>query len=235
VLTNLFSLINFLDPVYFNQLKTQSPSEAFWYAYKAALAVNFITGMISTILCFFGPLILKYVPPGALLVPIAGIGIAFLGLEQITASIAAPIVGYYAIIFVFLGWYSNVRMPLGFCRMPEALQVILVGAALGWITGYNKASTVEDAKKLVKWWGPCWAAQDVFEGFDLVADYLGIVIPIAISATATTLMCLVSAQQAGDPFPVRESMLVGMCALPSSRINCNNLAFMILITFEFFL
>jgi adenine/guanine/hypoxanthine permease len=190
----------FVDPVYFIQFaKTGNASEAFWYAYKAALAVNFITGMISTVLCFFGPLILRCVPPGALLVPIAGMGIAFLGLEQITASIAAPIVGYYAIMFVFLGWYSNVRVPLGFCRMPEALQVILVGAILGWATGYNKASTVEDAAKLVKWWGPAWALKDVIEGFDLVADYLGIVIPIAISATATTLMCLVSAQQAGDP------------------------------------
>lgn len=40
-----------------------------------------------------------------------------------------------------------------------------------------------------------------------VANYLGIVIPIGISATATTLMCLVSAKTAGDPYPVRESMI----------------------------
>lgn len=208
---------NVMYPVYFNQKNTMGNSDAFWYAYKTALAVNFITGLISTVLAFFGPLILKYVPPGALLVPIAGLGIAFLGLEQATASIAAPIVGYYAIMFMFLGWYSNVRVPLGFCRMPEALQVILVGAILGWATGYNKGSTVQDAAKLVKWWGPSWALQDLIDGFDFVQDYLGIVIPIAISATATTLMCLVSAQQAGDPYPVRESMLVdGIGTMASS-------------------
>jgi adenine/guanine/hypoxanthine permease len=194
--------------VYFVESVTKSPTDAFQMAYKAALVANFITGLISTILAMFGPLILKYVPPAALLVPIAGIGIAFLGLEQITASIAAPIVGYYTIMFVFIGWYAGVRVGYGNYRCPEALQVILVGAALGWITGLNKGSAVKDAADWVKWWGPDWAAKELFEDFDVIKDYLGIVIPIAISATATTLMCLVSAQQAGDPYPVRESMLV---------------------------
>jgi adenine/guanine/hypoxanthine permease len=53
-----------------------------------------------------------------------------------------------------------------------------------------------------------WTAGDIFEDFSLIADYLGIIIPLGISATATSLMCLVSAKEAGDPFPVRESMIV---------------------------
>jgi len=36
---------------------------------------------------------------------------------------------------------------------------------------------------------------------------IGIIIPIGISATATTLMCLVSAKEAGDPYPVRETLI----------------------------
>merc|ERR1712072_845548 len=35
----------------------------------------------------------------------------------------------------------------------------------------------------------------------------GIIIPLGISATATSLLCLVSAKQAGDPYPVRTSMV----------------------------
>jgi AGZA family xanthine/uracil permease-like MFS transporter len=53
-----------------------------------------------------------------------------------------------------------------------------------------------------------WTASQIFEDFNLIADYLGIIIPLGISATATSLMCLVSAKEAGDPFPVRESMIV---------------------------
>lgn len=128
---------------------------------------------------------------------------AFLGLEQISYSIAAPIVGYYAIMWVFIGWYAGVRVGYGKFRLPEALQVILVGTALGWMTGLNSGEMVKEAASLVKWWGPDWSANELFEDFGLVKDYLGIIIPIGISATATTLMCLVSAKNAGDPYPVR--------------------------------
>jgi len=201
-------VFNIMYPVYFSNVDAVGPAEAFHLAYKVALVANFITGLISTVLAGFGPLILKYVPPAALLVPIAGIGIAFLGLEQTSNSFAAPIVGYNAVMWVFLGWYAGVRLGWGDWRLPEALQVILVGVILGWATGLNQKSTVQEAADLVKWYGPDWSANDLFSDFGLVKDYLGIVIPIAISATATTLMCLVSAKNAGDPFPVRESMIV---------------------------
>jgi AGZA family xanthine/uracil permease-like MFS transporter len=144
---------------------------------------------------FFGPWILKVVPPAALLVPIGGVGIAFLGLEQLSNSIAAPIVGYSALIWVFLGWYSGIKIGYGNYRCPEALMVIIVGTALGWATGLNDKQAVEDASNLVKWWGPVWTADELFEDFSEVKDYLG------------TLMCLVSAKEAGDPFPVRETMI----------------------------
>jgi AGZA family xanthine/uracil permease-like MFS transporter len=199
------------DPVYFSQVNFDdiagTSGAAFHTAYKVALTANFITGAISTVLSIFGPLILKYVPPGALLVPIAGIGFAFLGLEQVTNSLAAPIVGYYTITFVFLGWYAGVRVGYKWFRLPEALQVILVGVWLGWATGLNEGQAVKDAAKLVKWWGPDWSASELADGFSLVKDFLGIVIPIGISATASTLMCLVSAKNAGDPYPVRETMI----------------------------
>ncbi|MGK3744986.1 MAG: AGZA family xanthine/uracil permease-like MFS transporter [Bacillariaceae sp.] len=54
----------------------------------------------------------------------------------------------------------------------------------------------------------------MFENFGQLKDYIGIVIPLAISASGTSLMCLVSAKEAGDPFPVRESMIadgIGTC------------------------
>lgn len=96
-----------------------------------ALAANFITGLISVFLGCFGRLILKVVPPAALLVPIAGIGIAFLGLEQLTYSIAAPIVGFNAIMWMYLGWYAGIKVGYLNYRIPEALMVILVGVILG--------------------------------------------------------------------------------------------------------
>jgi adenine/guanine/hypoxanthine permease len=128
--------------------------EAFLKGYKVALAANFVTGLISVFLGIFGRSILKVVPPAGLLVPIAGIGVAFLGLEQLSNSIAAPIVGYSAIMWVYLGWYANVRMGFGKYRLPEAVQVILVGVILGWATGLNDPQATKDATQYVRWWGP---------------------------------------------------------------------------------
>eukprot|EP00977_Amphora_coffeiformis_P025298 scaffold19220_cov180-Amphora_coffeaeformis.AAC.3 len=200
-------VFNIMYPVYFSNVGAVGPKDAFMLAYKVALAANFITGLISTVLAFFGPFILKVVPPAALLVPIAGIGVAFLGLEQVTNSLAAPWVGYNTILWVFIGWYAGVRVGYKDFRLPEALQVIIVGVVLGWATGLNEKQDVEDAAELVKWYGPDWSADDMFADFAEVGDYMGIVIPIGISATATTLMCLVSAKSAGDPYPVRETMI----------------------------
>lgn len=195
-------VFNIIYPVYFSNVGKIGPDDAFTLGYKVALAANFITGLISVFLGLFGRLILKIVPPAALMVPIAGIGIAFLGLEQLTLSIAAPLVGYSTIIWVYIGWYAGVKVGWGKYRIPEAVMVILVGVVLGWATGLNQPDTVKSAALLVKWWGPDWSANELFADFNLVADYLGIVIPIGISAAATTLMCLVSAKEAGDPFPV---------------------------------
>jgi AGZA family xanthine/uracil permease-like MFS transporter len=188
--------------------------EAFIKGYKVALAANFITGIISIFLGCFGMQILKFVPPAGLLVPIAGIGIAFLGLENVANSVSAPLVGYNALLWVYLGWYAGVKIGYKNFRLPEALQVIIVGVIMGWATGLNKPDDVKAAAKLVKWYGPTWTASEMFEDFGVIADYLGIIIPLGISAAASTLMCLVSAKEAGDPFPVRETMItdgIGTC------------------------
>jgi adenine/guanine/hypoxanthine permease len=88
-----FSFIfNIMFPVYFQNVDAMGPTAAFSKAYKVAIAANFITGAILSFLGCLGPTILKLVPPAALLVPIAGLGISFLGLEQLTNSVAAPYV-----------------------------------------------------------------------------------------------------------------------------------------------
>jgi len=198
-------VFNILYNVFFSE---GGGDAAFIKGYKVSLAANFITGLISIFLGMFGTQILKFVPPAALLVPIAGIGIAFLGLENIANSVSAPLVGYNAILWVYLGWYAGVRVGYKNFRLPEALQVIIVGVIMGWATGLNKSEATANASKLVKWYGPTWTATEMFQDFSEIKNYLGIIIPLGISAAASTLMCLVSAKEAGDPFPVRESMIV---------------------------
>ncbi|CAM9464400.1 unnamed protein product [Ascophyllum nodosum] len=197
---------NIMYPVYF--AGPGDPTENFLLAYNVAVAANFISGLVSVVLGAVGSRVLAIIPPEALLVPLAGVGFAFLGLEQAAAPFGAPLVGFSTITFLFLGWHANIRLSWGNIRVPEAVQIILVGVTLGWITGLNKSSDVTDAAKLVKWYGPTWAGNDMIKNFSYTKDYLGIIFPIAISAVGNSLMSLVSAKTAGDPYPITESMIV---------------------------
>ena len=63
--------------------------------HRVALVGNFLSGAISVILGVLGPHMLTIIPPAALLVPLAGVGLfAFLGLEQAVAVFSAPMVGF---------------------------------------------------------------------------------------------------------------------------------------------
>ena len=82
------------------------------------------------------------------------------------------------------------------------------------IAANNKPTKPSRPKLLSSSEKSAWTASEMFEDFSSTTEYLGIIIPLGISAAASTLMCLVSAKEAGDPFPVRESMIadgVGTC------------------------
>lgn len=59
-----------------------------------ALASNFVSGMIMVALALVGPKLIKVIPSSALVVPVAGMCFAFLGLEQASTPLGAPLVGF---------------------------------------------------------------------------------------------------------------------------------------------
>lgn len=49
--------------------------------------------------------------------------------------------------------------------------------------------------------------EDAFiQGFRNIGQYIGIVLPFSIAVSFTDMMCLLSVQKAGDPYPIREMM-----------------------------
>ena len=212
------------DPIYYQERSKDNVSgdEAFLTAYRVSLAANFVSGVISCVFGIIGPWILRVVPPHVLLIPAAGICIAFLGLEQITKCFSAPIVGLNALFWVYLSWYANVRVGWGNWRMPEALQVLLVGVILGWATGLNDRSQLQEAAQQVGWVGPSWAGSELWsDDFSRIQEFLGLIIPLGVTAPMLSLMCLVSSKEAGDPYPVRETLFVdGLGTIVASMFGC---------------
>ena len=84
--------------------------------------------------------------------------------------------------------------------LPEALPIVLFGVVAGWAYG-----TQEGIVKPVS--GGLWAGDAFIQGFDDIGNYVGIVLPFSIAASFSGMMCLVSAQRAGDPYPIAETML----------------------------
>lgn len=171
-------------------------------AWQVCVTANFLTGVIITFLAFFGELLMHIFPVAAMLVPLAGIGFTWLALNQIAPNFAVPAIGLIPVFLIFTQYYGGGRFYLGKgFYMPEALPILIFGCAAGWAYGTNTQVTSPVQ-------GGAWIGNAFIEGFKDIGPYIGIVLPFSFAASFTDMMCLVSAQKAGDPYPIRETMLV---------------------------
>lgn len=171
-------------------------------AWKVCVSANFLTGLINIFLGFFGELLMQIFPVAAMLVPLAGIGFTWLALNQILPNFATPAIGLIPVFLIFTQYYGGGRFHLGKgIYIPEALPVVVFGIAAGWIYGTN-------TEVLPPVQGGAWIGGAFFEGFAEIGPYIGIVLPFSIAASFGDMMCLVSSQKAGDPYDIRETMIV---------------------------
>lgn len=171
-------------------------------AWAVGVATNVLVGIISVALGFLGPQIRKVTPPVALLTSLAGIGIAFLGIGQVTKVFAEPIVGVLPLYLCLTLYFGDVNTGI----VPKSLIVVVVGTILGWADGVQTGDQLSDAADQVKWYGLSSGGSAITDWSD-VGDYLGTVIPVAIAAAAGTLMNVYSAEQAGDSYGVGLTMV----------------------------
>lgn len=170
-------------------------------AWQVCVTANFLTGLINIGLAFVGRYVVKYFPVAAMLVPLAGIGFTWLALNQIAPNFANPAIGLIPVYLIFTQYYSMGRIHVfnGF-YLPEAVPIVVFGVIAGWAYG-TQGDVVSPAS------GGLWVGSAFIDGFADIGDYIGIVLPFSIAASFGGMMCLVSAQKAGDPYPIAETML----------------------------
>lgn len=103
-------IFNIIYSVFYSNLGSMTPDEAFVEAYNVSLAANFISGLISICLGFFGRRILKTVPPAALLVCIV---------KMKSCRMCTILQLSHVFHFVFLGPHCRYRLCLFGCRTVE--------------------------------------------------------------------------------------------------------------------
>lgn len=178
-----------------DQCTAQEEVKRFTHAWQVCVSANFITGIINIVLGFFGQFMVRYFPVAAMLVPLAGIGFTWLAINQIAGNFAVPAIGLIPVFLIFTQYYGLGRFHIAKgIYVPEAIPIVLFGCVAGWLYG-----TQDVVVPPVK--GGAWIGDAFVRGFDGIGPYIGIVLPFSIAASFTDLMCLVSAQKCGDPFP----------------------------------
>ena len=172
-------------------------------AWKVGCTANFVVGLMNIAIGilfsipWIGNAILKTVPIHALTVPVAGLGITWLGINTIAPCFGTPVAGFIPLFAIFLCYFAKSPITIGSFKVPEVLHWVIPGIIAGYAYSLTPASA-ENYEFEHKGAG-LWIGSAFLEGFDEVGKYFGYVLPVAIGASASGVMAITSAWNAGDP------------------------------------
>jgi AGZA family xanthine/uracil permease-like MFS transporter len=173
-------------------------------AWQAGLLACLGSGLIEIGGAFVAERIRKATPRAALLATLAGIAITFISLGFLFRTFARPIVGFTTLGIVLVTYFGRVHFR---GRIPGGLVAVLLGTALGWITGIAPAAEIVEQASLRL---PIPVIGDIVSALnnDLLLPYLSIILPMGIFNVIGSLQNIESAEAAGDAYATRPSLLV---------------------------
>lgn len=200
-------------PAYLGQLEAgKDKYEAADFAWKVACNANFFGGLIEVIGAFIGPFLKASVPSGAILAPMAGVGITFLGVNPLmnildSATAKNPIVGFIPLILIWVSYFGTTKL-MG--PLPAVGMAVIIGAVLNIL-----AQTYD----LEAYWDRVDLATDNIgmngirvPGFSEVRvaweEYGSLWLGLAFTNFIGTMSCVTSARKVGDLYSPMETMIV---------------------------
>ena len=106
---------------------------------------------------------------------------------------------------IFLCYFAKSPIHIMGFKIPEVLHWVIPGIIGAY--AYNLPVASKEGYKFEPEDGGLWIGGAFVQGFEEVGKYFGIVLPVAIGASASGLMALTSAWNAGDPYPIGETMI----------------------------
>jgi AGZA family xanthine/uracil permease-like MFS transporter len=175
-------------------------------AWQVGMATIVLMGLAKMILSFAGDVVTRILPAAALLGPIAGIGLALLGLFPVARIFSVPIAGIVAMGIVLYSLTAGLVMPF---RLPGALVAVLIGAglfALSVLVGWTPAHPSTEV--LLGFHPPLPQIGHLLAGLPRAIDYLPISLPFCILTVIGGINVAASAREAGDDYRTRDILLV---------------------------
>jgi len=180
--------------------------DAMYEAWSVACGANLFGGLFEFIGAFIAPAVIKAVPEGAFLVPIAGVGLTYLGYDSFVKIFGSetaefPLVGFVPFLLIFLSFFGANNL---FGRVPSMIPASIVGIIIFAIVNPSAyGNGYENA-----WKGAGIAVPDIGKGFSQLSSHAGLVTAYAASNAISTFACNIAARLNGDDYSPSESMVV---------------------------
>ncbi|KAJ1444321.1 hypothetical protein M885DRAFT_553254, partial [Pelagophyceae sp. CCMP2097] len=106
-------------------------------AFKLAVSVNFLTGVMEAAGCLLGEPIRKFVPAPAYYSLMTGVAFVYLAFVPMIKIAAEPILCIVPFFVVLVGFFGGVKYAIGKtgATVPVALVAILTACLIGWLGG----------------------------------------------------------------------------------------------------
>ncbi|MEM8868174.1 MAG: NCS2 family permease [Verrucomicrobiota bacterium] len=177
-------------------------------AWQAGLLACFIGGLIELAGAFVAGRLRQWVPRVALLSTLGGVGLGFLGMAFIFQLMDRPLAG---IPVLFLGLTLLLR-PFNLpAWLPATGIILLIGTALGWLTGAAPVDALGLAPlSQIGLSLPSLELGALWQSFGNaeLATILSVVLPISLLGVIASLQNIESAAAAGDVFPEKPCLIV---------------------------
>lgn len=176
-------------------------------AWQVGMATLFLMGLAKVAMSFLGDAVLKAVPRAGLLGPLAGIGLALLGLFPVIKVFSVPLVGVIATGLLLYALVAGNVLP---GKVPGALAAVVVGAVLYVMLGALGLREAHASSTAVAFgiYPPQLHLDHLLAGLPAAMHYLPVSIPFGLLTIVGGINCTESARAAGDDYRTRDVLLV---------------------------
>jgi len=175
-----------------------------YVAWGVGMATLVTMGVVKTVLAFFGDMVARILPTAALLGPLAGVGLALLGVFPAQKVFSEPIVGIVCLGIILYTLVAKIKFPF---RLPGVLVAICIGVFLHFLLQGEGASHL-DVGALAGFSLPTLEARLIWDSFGRAVPYLPIAIPFGLLTIVGGINVTESARCAGDNYRTRDILLV---------------------------
>jgi AGZA family xanthine/uracil permease-like MFS transporter len=175
-------------------------------AWQVGMATLFCMGIVKTLLAFAGDRVARVVPTAGLLGPLAGVGLALLGLFPMVRIFSEPVAGLAALGLVLFALVAGFRLP---GRFPGALAAVIVGTLVHLaFVAFGLRPSGEVPALSVGWHWPLLRPGELWAGLPRALDFLPVSIPFGLLTIVGGIDVTASAREAGDCYRTRDILLV---------------------------